>query len=1033
MLDHQGRFIIDDYMKKEPFASFLPGIAGGRGVPMWCYTVSRGQCVSSFGVQDKDGAIMEFFPAHQAYQYTPLTGFRTFLRVNGRFVEPFARAKAGQRMIADMNELIIEEDSREDGLFVSVRYNTLPEERCAALMRAVTIKNTSDRAMEIDLLDGMSAILPYGIDLWAAKQMTQTAKAWMQAEDTDKDVVCFRVRASMKDTSDVQEMTGVNFAMAVDDGGETMRCFVQPRHVFGQDTSLREPAGFMETDYETFCAQEEVTVNILPCCFFGRRLRLAPGESARHDLLIGQAESRAHAHAACEKLRAPGAFDEKAARCRALARELTDAIATKTADATFDMYCRQTMLDNLLRGGRPEKLPGGRMIYLYSRKHGDPERDYNAFRMRPEYYSQGNGNFRDVNQNRRCDVRFDPRVGDMNVRLFYNLIQLDGYNPLVIECMKFTLSCADREELLGRIADKDREEAAALLAGEFTPGQLAMAAENWAFADGDCERFLAHAFVLAKEGVSATFGEGYWSDHWTYNLDQIESYLSVFPEKEKSLLFSEGLLSWFVSPEGILPRSRRYVKTARGVRQYNFLDKREIGGPVLRGADGKAVTASVMEKLLLLCGVKTATLDPFGMGVEMEGGKPGWYDALNGLPGLLGSSMPETLELARVIDFTLSRVCAYGLHVPVLHEIAQLLRETAAVLEKTRALWQGEGAVVPVWDTLCGLREDYRAKIVRGVSGEKTALSARELCDILGVMKAFVDCGIRKALSVGDGLCPTYFAYTVTAYTQDEEGIHPTAFEQVRMPDFLEGQVRFLRLDLPKEEKARLCAAVGESRLYDRKLRMYKVNAQLGTAGYEIGRAHAFTPGWLENESVWLHMEYKYLLELLRSGQYDLFARSFHDAAVPFLDEKTYGRSVLENSSFIASSANPDEAIHGKGFVARLSGSTAEFLSIWQIMLLGETLFTVDGGELALHLAPALPAYLTAGRETIEATLLGRTKVVYHIAPGRAYFPGGYETDKLRVVFADGQTIHSPEGVLRGSLAERVRNGEAERIDLWLK
>ena len=24
-------------------------------------------------------------------------------------------------------------------------------------------------------------------------------------------------------------------------------------------------------------------------------------------------------------------------------------------------------------------------------------------------------------------------------------------------------------------------------------------------------------------------GEGYWVDHWTYNLDLIESYLSIFP------------------------------------------------------------------------------------------------------------------------------------------------------------------------------------------------------------------------------------------------------------------------------------------------------------------------------------------------------------------------------------------------------------------------------------------------------------------------------------------------------------------------
>ena len=1033
MLDQQGRFIFEDYMNREPFASFLPGVAGARGVPMWCYYVSRGQCVSSFGVEDKEHAIMEFFPAHQAYQYAQTTAFRTFLRVNGALYEPFARAKETQRMVIDMNELTIEDADAQRGLAVSVRYNTLPEERCAALMRTVKITNTSNTPMEIDLLDGMAAILPYGIGLHAAKQMTQTAKAWMQAEDRETDIVCFRVRASMEDSSDVHEVMGVNFASARTESGEAMRCFVSPRHVFGQDTSLREPLGFVQADYADFAAQTEVTVNILPCCFFGRQVRLAPGESARHDMLIGQAESKTYARAACEKMAEPGAFEQKAARCRALTRELTDGIATKTASDTFDMYCRQTMLDNLLRGGKPERLPGGRMVYLYSRKHGDPERDYNAFRMRPEYYSQGNGNFRDVNQNRRCDVRFDPRVGDMNVRLFYNLIQMDGYNPLVIEYMKFTLAPADQRELLGRIAPGSQDEAAALLSGEFTPGSLAMAAENWALEDGDLEGFLAHAFALAKEGVSATFAEGYWSDHWTFNLDQIESYLSVFPEKESALLFGEGTLSWFVSPEGILPRCRRYVKTKRGIRQYNYLEKRRISGPVLTGEDGKAITASVMEKLLLLCGAKTATLDPYGMGVEMEGGKPGWYDALNGLPGLLGSSMPETLELCRILDYTLSRVCEYGVHVPVLVEIAQLLRETAAALEETKAIWQADGAIVPVWNRLGDIRESYRWKVYAGISGEKTHLSARELCDMLAVMKAFVEAGINKAMKLGGGLCPTYFAYTVTAYTHDEKGIHPTAFEQVKLPDFLEGQVRYLRLDLPKKEKVRLCGAVSESRLYDRKLSMYKVNAALNAAGYEIGRAHAFTPGWLENESVWLHMEYKYLLELLRSEQYGLFAKSFRDAAVPFLDEAIYGRSVLENSSFIASSANPDESIHGKGFVARLSGSTAEFLSIWGIMLLGDTLFTMEGGELTLRLAPTLPDYLTKDRETVEATLLGKVRIVYHIAPGKAYFPGGYEAEKICVYFADGQALETPHGVIAGDAAKRVRNGEAERIDVWLK
>ena len=57
------------------------------------------------------------------------------------------------------------------------------------------------------------------------------------------------------------------------------------------------------------------------------------------------------------------------------------------------------------------------------------------------------------------------------------------------------------------------------------------------------------------------------------------------------------------------------------------------------GQPGEVLKMTLLEKLVLLCATKFAALDAYGMGVEMEGGKPGWYDALNGMPGMFGSSM----------------------------------------------------------------------------------------------------------------------------------------------------------------------------------------------------------------------------------------------------------------------------------------------------------------------------------------------------------------------------------------------------------
>ena len=98
------------------------------------------------------------------------------------------------------------------------------------------------------------------------------------------------------------------------------------------------------------------------------------------------------------------------------------------------------------------------------------ERDYNFFSMLPEYYSQGNGNFRDVNQNRRCDVQFSPFVGKSVIKTFYNALQINGYNPLVIDKIVYRLDEEYEKVLAGN--SEEPEEIKEILHGEFTPGSL---------------------------------------------------------------------------------------------------------------------------------------------------------------------------------------------------------------------------------------------------------------------------------------------------------------------------------------------------------------------------------------------------------------------------------------------------------------------------------------------------------------------------------------------------------------------------------
>lgn len=150
---------------------------------------------------------------------------------------------------------------------------------------------------------------------------------------------------------------------------------------------------------------------------------------------------------------------------------------------------------------------------------------------------------------------------------------------------------------------------------------------------------------------------------------------------------------------------------------------------------------------------------------------------------------------------------------------------------------------------------------------------------------------------------------------------------------------------------------------------------------------------------------------------------------IPFQGPRRYGRSPLENSSFLVSSAHPDEFIHGTGFVARLSGATAEFLSIWQIMMAGKKPFIIQNGELCLAFNPVLPGWMFDGDDSISFTFLGTCQVVYD-NPRRVdtFKNGNSKLVKLSLGLNSGKEIDIEGNVICAPYAEMVRRGEVHSI-----
>jgi hypothetical protein len=110
-----------------------------------------------------------------------------------------------------------------------------------------------------------------------------------------------------------------------------------------------------------------------------------------------------------------------------------------------------------------------------------------------------------------------------------SLIQADGYNPLVLNGLAFSLPAEKQAEILAQVGSSDR--LAARLQDSFTPGEL-FAELLETHSAVRAEELLTQVFSQAQVHIQAEHGEGYWVDHWTYNLDLIESYLAVFPDKK---------------------------------------------------------------------------------------------------------------------------------------------------------------------------------------------------------------------------------------------------------------------------------------------------------------------------------------------------------------------------------------------------------------------------------------------------------------------------------------------------------------------
>jgi len=1010
-------YTIDDFQKQKPFSSFLSGIAGKMGIPLWAFYVNRGQLISSFGIRDKNSAIMEFFPANNAYHYVSRIGFRTFIKKDGKVYEFFKEKNFNQKLNVRQDQVSIEEDQKELGIKVKVTYFTLPNEPIAGLVRKVEVDSYKEKS-DIEVIDGLAQIIPSGIDYGSLKSVSNLMQSWM-ANIHEKDYVFYKLRASTDDGAEVNEVHDGNFYLT--------KSTVEPllisdyKLIFDEDTSLETPYLFEQNSIEQLSKIKQVHVNQVPCAMSGFSFENA--QKVSFVSMIGFVSDK-NVLDKMTHLFTLEYFSNKEIENEQIHSELVSAIETKTSQPVFDAYLKQCYLDNVLRGGQPLilKTAHGPVAYhLYSRKHGDLERDYNFFSIDPAFYSQGNGNFRDVLQNRRNDLFFQPEIGDFNIYQFSSLIQADGYNPLSIGGVTF--------KYLGDI-DQAPEILTDILKNEFTPGMVATKLfQNELEIDDSLDEIIKHSEVVVK----AAFGEGYWEDHFTYLYDLIDSYLSIYPDQLENLMF-QLKIPFFESPVYVLPRNEKYVLRKDGqIRQYGAVrhlhDQKDRW---LTNHEG-LIETNLFGKLLTLALNKFGHLDPYGIGLSYEGNKPGWNDAMNGVPGLFGSGVSETIELQKIVNLLAKIVKEHPSQKVILLKSTEKLANELKHIDYQNAFNS--------WDERMNALEAYR----KSLFDEQTVIEhqTHHYDLVIEIMQKNLTEALQKAKAI-DSIYPTYLTYEVEDYEQilnknskpviGEYGlpvVKVKKFTVHHLPSFLEAPARYLKSLSSKSEAKAIYDEIRKTELYDKKLQFYQTSTSLDAFSNEIGRIRAFTPGWLERESNFLHMTYKYLLGMLKSGLYEEFYEEIKTNYTCFMDPKVYGRSPIENSSFLVTSSNPDAKKHGQGFVSRLSGSTAELLSMWRYMFLGDHLFTLDQGQLVFELSPKLSKSFFKDR-IVEVRLFNHTTIVYHLVDDiDTYDPNAY-IEKMTLHKID-EVCEVEGSKVQGKWTKDIRNGQVFKINVYIR
>lgn len=769
----------------------------------WLFISSNGGLTAGRG--NEDNALFPYYTDDKVSQSNEFTGPLTVIKVRREGMRwlwrPFSDQNEGvyhlQRNLyksAWGNELIFEE--RNEELQLLFRYSwQFSEEH--GFVRKAELRNLAEGDVEIEMLDGVQNILPYGLNSALQNQRSNLVNAYKRSElEPNSGLGVFALSSMIVDRAEPSEALKASTAWQI--GLETdctllstqqLGAFIKDRPLHPETDVKGESGAYLVNSRFSLGKEEQkvwhicLDVNQTQAAIMDRSRSLqqnaskvkiaieqelnrdteelksivakADGLQLSADKLIG---NRHYANVLFNVMRG-GIFEEDYS---IETSDLSDYIHEMNLPLYNQMHTELNALSERIELKELLKLKlfqkdvqARRLLFEYlplsfSRRHGDPSRPWNRFSIdlkkadgsRQRAYA---GNWRDIFQNWEALAVSFPGFLKGMIFKFLNASTIDGYNPYRIS----------RDGVDWEIIEPE---------------------DPWSYI-------------------------GYWGDHQLiYLLKLLE-----LARAHKQLSLKEWANEKIFVFADVPYRIRSFEQMVENSQDTIDFDEKSHQASLERfdqiGGDGKLVfnnskeilNSGFLEKVLISWATKLYNFIPEA-GIWLNTQRPEWNDANNALVGN-GTSMVTLYYMRRFSSFLIEWLSEESPKAISVHqELAELLDNCTQVLTKHTDCLKTKFTDEQRWTFTASMGkhgEKYRTEAYSGFSGTQKELSKDSLIDLLRNSLDFIDHSIR-ANRREDGL---YHAYNLIHFGKK-------SIEIEYLYDMLEGQVAVLTSGLLDDKES---------------------------------------------------------------------------------------------------------------------------------------------------------------------------------------------------------------------------------------